>query len=328
MAEARSEKIIRLTVLQPSEYHLWASQSEATFRVYGVLDIVLGYEPKPIVSGQAVITPAADESSDQDAAVHALAPISAAQRKAIAKWEQQDGLARQALLACLQKAELTKVYQLKSAHEIWARLAEEYGPVSDVRRAHAEGAFYSLQKNSETSMQNHINEFTRLQQEVDYHRGAIPPLSSTQINLAFLRSLGSSWASFQQSMGPRIHTIKPATLFAEVLAFELQNRDEDETAYSAKAYATRYNRRQYSRNRPHPYSKPTKNDLSKFCVFCKRKGHLIDDCLKKKWRDTQAREDEEGPEKEHGTEHGKEAVPYDWKNASDSKVNWGNKSWS
>jgi len=54
MAEARSEKIIRLTALKPSEYHLWASQSEATFRVYGALDIVLGYEPKPIVSEQVV----------------------------------------------------------------------------------------------------------------------------------------------------------------------------------------------------------------------------------------------------------------------------------
>ena len=60
-----------------------------------------------------------------------------------------DDLARQALLACLETAELTKVYQLQSAHEIWARLAEEYGPLSDVRRAQAEGAFYSLQKKDE-----------------------------------------------------------------------------------------------------------------------------------------------------------------------------------
>jgi len=42
-------------------------------------------------------------------------------------------------------------------------------------------AFHSLQKKDETSMQDHINEFTRLQQEVDYHRGTIPVLS-VQIN--------------------------------------------------------------------------------------------------------------------------------------------------
>ena len=117
MAEVRSEKTIKLTALKPSEYHLWACQSEATFRVYGVLDIVLGRNPKPAVSEQAT-TQATDESSDQDAAVQALAPISAAQRRSITKWQQQDDLARQALLACLETAELTKVYQLQSAHEI------------------------------------------------------------------------------------------------------------------------------------------------------------------------------------------------------------------
>ena len=93
----------------------------------------------------------------------------------------KDDLARQAFLACLETAELTKVYQLQSAHEIWARLAEEYGPVSDVRHAQAGGAFYSLQKKNETSTRDHINEITRLQQEVDYHRGTIPALS-VQIN--------------------------------------------------------------------------------------------------------------------------------------------------
>ena len=85
MAEVRSEKTIKLTALKPSEYHLWACQSEATFRVYGVLDIVLGRNPRPAVSEQAT-TQATDESSDQDAAVQALAPISAAQRRSIAKW--------------------------------------------------------------------------------------------------------------------------------------------------------------------------------------------------------------------------------------------------
>jgi hypothetical protein len=317
MAKVRSEKTINLTALKPSEYHLWACQSEATFRVYGVLDIVLGRNPKPAVSEQAT-TQATDELSDQDAAVQALAPISAAQRRSIEKWQQQDDLARQALLACLETAELTKVYQLQSAHEIWARLAEEYGPVSDIRRAQAEGAFYSLRKQHETSMQDHINEFTRLQQEVDYHRGTIPALSSVQINLTFLRSLGRSWASFQQSMGPRIHTIKPATLFAEVLAFQLQNPDKDETEYSAKVYTARYDRFYRPHNRPHPYSKPINYNPSEFCTFCKRKGHLIEGCLKKLWRDTQGKEDEKESEKESE----KRVVPYDWKSASTTKMNW------
>jgi hypothetical protein len=34
-----------------------------------------------------------------------------------------------------------QVYQMQSAHEIWARLADEYGAVSELRRAQAEASF-------------------------------------------------------------------------------------------------------------------------------------------------------------------------------------------
>jgi hypothetical protein len=95
---------------------------------------------------------------------------------------------------------------------IWARLADEYGAVSELRRAHAEASFHTLLKKDDTPIQDHINTFTKLQQEVDYHRGSIPLLSDIQVNLAFLRSLGESAKTFQQSMGARIHTIKPSVL--------------------------------------------------------------------------------------------------------------------
>ena len=86
MTEARSEKIIHLTPLKLLEYHLWASQNEAIFRVYEMLDIFLERNPKLLASEQ-VTTQATNESSDQDAAVYALAPINMAQRRSIAKWE-------------------------------------------------------------------------------------------------------------------------------------------------------------------------------------------------------------------------------------------------
>src|SRR5437762_338574 len=157
MTEVRTEKTIRLTGLDPENYRLWAAQCESTFRVHGVLDIVLGREPNP---ERAVLSTPSDElSSDVDGAQ--ARPITAAQRKSIEKWQYRHDLAHQALLACLRSAELTKVYQLKSAYEIWKRLADEYGPVSDIRRAQASSKFYSLQKKSSQSMQEHINEFTR-----------------------------------------------------------------------------------------------------------------------------------------------------------------------
>jgi hypothetical protein len=116
MAEASAEKTICLTGLVPENYRLWASQSEATFRVYGVLDIVLGREPNP---ERAASSTPSDYTPDHDAERAQEAPLSAAQRKLIEKWQLCHDLAHQALLSCLQPAELTKVYHLQSAHDIW-----------------------------------------------------------------------------------------------------------------------------------------------------------------------------------------------------------------
>ena len=71
----------RLTGLHPENYRLWASQSESTFRVHGVLDIVFGREPNP--ERAALSTPSGDSSGDAD--VPQERPITAAQRKSIYK---------------------------------------------------------------------------------------------------------------------------------------------------------------------------------------------------------------------------------------------------
>jgi hypothetical protein len=176
------EKTIRLTGLIPENYRLWASQCESTFRVFGVLDIVLGHEPSP---ERAASSTPSDTPGDADVE----RPITAAQRKSIEQWQQHHDLARQALLTCLEPAELTKVYHLQLAHEIWKRLAEEYGAISSLKRAQASAAFYALRKQPSTTMQLHINAFTKLQQEVNYHRNS--PLPNVDVNLHSFNLLAS-----------------------------------------------------------------------------------------------------------------------------------------
>src|SRR5262249_34667262 len=154
----------------------------------GVLNIVLGREPHPS-------TPTTSPEDPAEQAPAQRRPTAAT----ISKWESQNALARQALLACLEPAELTKVYRMKSSHDIWQRLCDEYGAISDIRLAHAEAALHTLLKQPETPMQTHIDQFTSLQQDVDYNRGTNPQLTNTQINLAFLRSLGEDWKSFHKS---------------------------------------------------------------------------------------------------------------------------------
>jgi hypothetical protein len=254
--------------------------------VYGVLDIVLGREANPSPERAASSTPS-ESTPDRDAEP----PLTAAQRKLIEKWQLRHDRALQALLSCLKPAELTKVYHLHSAHAVWKRLADEYGGVSDLKRAQANASFHSLCKSPSTSMQEHINAFTKLQQEVNYHRES--PLSDVNVNLAFLQSLGNEWITFQQSLGSRLHSLAPPMLFAEVLAFDssmdLSSSSQPPLTPLVKTNAlhTKY---------PKPYHKATsqpydRNTQKKHCRYCHRKGHLIEDCLKKRWRDTQANDE-------------------------------------
>lgn len=284
MAESRNEKkIIKLKELQPNNYRLWAAQSESTFEVHGVLDIVLGREPHPSAA-QATTPP-----EDADAPV-LLTP---AQRRSAVMWEQKNAIARQALLACLQPAELTKVYSAKSAHDIWQRLADEYGAISNLRLAHAESAFYSFRKDPQTPMQDHINKFAALQQDVDYQRGiSMPHLSDIQINLAFLNSLGYEWKGLHTSMGGRINSIKPATLYSEILALQKPPTDESPPPLDALTARAPWSKKPY-KPATAKFNFQYKFDRSKYCSYCKRNGHEIRECLKKKWKDNQDREETE-----------------------------------
>jgi len=106
-------------------------------------------------------------------------------------------------------------------------------------------------------MQSHINQFTKLQQEVNYHREL--PLSDVDVNLAFLQSLGEDWRTFQQSLGSKIHSISPPMLFAEVQAFESSKPAATSTLAGpiANALNSKY------RHKSKPYNRPSQQSSGK-----------------------------------------------------------------
>jgi gag-polypeptide of LTR copia-type len=301
-SEYSVSKTIRLTDLVPDNYRLWAAQTEATFNVHGVWDIVLGQR----------LRPPPDDAPPSGSRSTRASPLTED-----AKWDRQHALARQALLACLPPSELTKVYQLGSASEIWTRLSQEHGAISTARRAVASRNFYQLlMAPSGTTIQAHITTFTSRLQDLNYNLDA--PLLDIDVNVAFLASLGSSWQTFQQSMGERVNTLKPAQLYAEVLAFESQ-RGRTEMAEKAIGNVLGYGNGNGNgektanftrRNGGHGriekrcgggFQKGNREDghwdgfdKRKFCNYCKKNGHLIDECFKLLWK-KQIAEDEEGP---------------------------------
>jgi len=278
-------KTIRLTELKtPGDYRFWAAQSEATFSVHGVMDIVLGKRLRPLPESE---TPAPGPLTDAEAQ----------QVLEAEKWDKQHALTRQALLASLPVNELTKVYQLKLASAIWARLAQEHGAISAARRATAYRNFYSLIKEPSTLVQAHINTFNTALQDLNYNLDK--PLSDYDENIAFLASLGRPWQTFQHSMGERVNTLKPAMLHAEVLAFEAQgtNAGTDDTNGSGSGgEKVAFSTRKIQRGRISKRQEKGENhkgklnghwegyDEDKTCAYCKRTGHDVDECFKLLWK--------------------------------------------
>jgi len=201
-------------------------------------------------------------------------------------------LAKEALLNALEDAELVKVYQLQTAREIWNRLAEEYGSVSDLKYARAEAALRSLIKLPTTSMKSHIDLFTRLKEERDISApDSIAPLDTAQTNLAFLASLGDSWKLFHQALGDSAQAMKTGELFAKVLAMGDSNSTSQPSATSApisRALSTKYkNNKGYFPSKKSLKSQSNKPYDKSTCFYCKQQEHTIDKCHKKIWADTQ-----------------------------------------
>src|SRR5437667_11306389 len=87
----------------------------------------------------------------------------------------------------------------------------------------ADNEYHLLCKAPETTMDDHINQFTKLRQKVEYHK---PPNAQANTdgmaNLAFLSSLSGlkEWSLFGLAKGANINNMTSAALFAEVKPYD------------------------------------------------------------------------------------------------------------
>ena len=151
-------------------------------------------------------------------------------------------------------------------------------------------------------MQDHIDEFTRLQVDVDYHRPpGVDKMRNETVNLAFFRSVGKPFQTFQQAMGERVCSISTAEVFATVKALvESQEAEEDNLMQGVKALVSRSESgpqrvrdgNESTNHQYQPYSRKRR------CHYCKSRGHHISECFKKRWKEERwvAESDTDGEE--------------------------------
>jgi hypothetical protein len=182
---------ITLTKLEDTDYYqLWCTTAKSTFDLHNALHIVLGTEPR-------------SASAEDDETV-------------LVNWDQRHKLAKEALLSALKPAQLLRVSRLETAFEIWKRLEDEYGQISDLKRAQLDAKLRSLRKADNKTMKVHIDEFESIRQKIEFH--SAEPMSAKDVNVAFLISLGDSdtWKNYRNANLYRTVNMRTVDLIAEV----------------------------------------------------------------------------------------------------------------
>ena len=111
----RGRPIVPTKLEDTDYYELWCHTTKSTFDLSNVLEIVLGTELR---------------RTEND--------------KAIANWDCRHKLAKEAILSALKPAQLISVSSLNIAHAIWQRLDDEYGQISELKRAQLDAKLRSL----------------------------------------------------------------------------------------------------------------------------------------------------------------------------------------
>jgi hypothetical protein len=172
---------------------LYPEHSLVSIDVYKCLGIVLGTEPN--------LTPLDDDGTP-------IAKTSEQTQATITSWQTRHALAREALLKCLEPAELIKVLPFRrTAAAIWIRLQQECGRPLDFEYIRVNNEYMNLRRTENISITDHIDRFNQLLQELEYRPSAITPLQPESVNLQFMISLGPGWDTFILAKGDWIQPL-------------------------------------------------------------------------------------------------------------------------
>ena len=276
---------------KPENYRTWSHMARIFFVQHELFDIVNGN----------VSNPAGDPT-----------PTWSDEQRRIWDWNRRHGLAYGFIMKSLtdNPAAYSKVIDCKTAHDVWEILAKEYGQSSNVVLRVLEAQLSALIKKDETSMAEHVDTYSQLIEQINYHIKSEEKWSNERINRTFFGTLSiDKWGSYEDGLGESIKTMVPSELYAMIKARDAAKKHSAQkessiitaTTVNNEANFTKYQNggrrrgKQGKSYRNQPYDqnrRPSKEYIAKMkqehgddyveCEYCHWPGHTIDSCKKRR----------------------------------------------
>jgi transposase InsO family protein len=304
-------------------FHDWVHTAQRFFVQYKLWDILTGETPNPagdvepsVTSGKIDLGPNVEPHDDGTIHRFLKGDPETPYEVSVFKWNEKHNLAYNYLLDSVKydRAAYSRIVGCKTAPDAWQQLVTQYGARSDAKLGMLEEQLYQLKKGAETSMSKHIDTYSGLIEQIQFHLPSTKRWNDGSINRRFLRTLNmSEWLPWIRATGDRIETMTPAQLYAEILIDDevlygrqpdskeanLANRIGGNSANGGGSSKRNKRTNKGKNNRFQPYDghtydgkRPDANYVKSMkekwgsdyreCKFCTWPGHLVNDCKKLK----------------------------------------------
>jgi hypothetical protein len=139
---------------------------------------------------------------------------------AVYRWNERNSLAYNYLLDAVKsdRAAYSRIVGCKTAANVWQKLVTQYGTRSDAKLSILEEQLQYLKKTADTTMSKHIDDFSNLIEQIQFHLPHERRWDDETINRRFVRSLDpKEWQPWIRATGPRLAMMSPVQLYAEIL---------------------------------------------------------------------------------------------------------------
>jgi hypothetical protein len=204
----------------------WMHTAQRFFVQYKLWDIITGETPNPAGDVEPSVTSGKIDLGERVGPTPQMRFLRGEpdpQRPhevAVYKWNERHSLAYNYLLDSVKpdRSAYSRIVGCKTAADAWKKLVMQYGARSDAKLSLLEERLHYLKKTPETMMNKHIDDFSNLIEQIQFHLPLDRRWDDETVNRRFIRTLDQKeWLPWIRALGPNLKRMTPVELYADIL---------------------------------------------------------------------------------------------------------------